>query len=140
VAIERLLWVDDPEDERVDGGGYPQGLSGEEIPVGARILAVADAYEAMTADRPYRRALGAAAAREQLRSGAGTQFDTAVVGAFLRVLERSEPSFQALLPAASVNAPKSARPKPAQSSRRPSRSASAAAGSNPSATASGSSR
>jgi diguanylate cyclase (GGDEF)-like protein/putative nucleotidyltransferase with HDIG domain len=73
--------------ERVDGGGYPRGLVGDEIPLEGRILAVADAYEAMTADRPYRRALGAAEARAELVRGAGTQFDAGVVAAFLRVLD-----------------------------------------------------
>jgi putative nucleotidyltransferase with HDIG domain len=74
--------------ERPDGKGYPQGLSEDEIPLEARILAVADAYEAMTADRVYRRALGAEAARDELRRGAGTQFDPRVVDAFLTALER----------------------------------------------------
>jgi diguanylate cyclase (GGDEF)-like protein/putative nucleotidyltransferase with HDIG domain len=105
--------------ERLDGGGYPHGLGGEEIPVEARILAVADAYEAMTADRPYRRALGVAAAREQLRSGAGTQFDSGVVGAFLRLLERSEPSFEALLPAVAAST-RSPRTSGSRSERAPS--------------------
>jgi diguanylate cyclase (GGDEF)-like protein len=72
--------------ERVDGGGYPLGLAGEQIPLEARILAVADAYEAMTADRPYRAALGYDAARDQLRACAGTQFDPRVVEVFLDVL------------------------------------------------------
>jgi diguanylate cyclase (GGDEF)-like protein len=72
--------------ERVDGGGYPLGLAGEQIPLEARILAVADAYEAMTADRPYRAALGHDAARDQLRACAGTQFDPRVVEVFLDVL------------------------------------------------------
>src|SRR5829696_313437 len=61
--------------ERMDGRGYPSGLAGEAIPLEARILAVADAYEAMTADRPYRTALGHDAAREQLRACADSQFD-----------------------------------------------------------------
>jgi diguanylate cyclase (GGDEF)-like protein/putative nucleotidyltransferase with HDIG domain len=73
--------------ERVDGGGYPRGLVGDEIPLEGRILAVADAYEAMTADRPYRRALAEAEARAELIRGAGTQFDVTVVEAFLRVLD-----------------------------------------------------
>ena len=73
--------------ERVDGGGYPRGVAGDEIPGEARILAVADAYEAMTADRPYRRALPAAVAREQLEEGAGTQFDAGVVAAFVAILD-----------------------------------------------------
>jgi HD-GYP domain-containing protein (c-di-GMP phosphodiesterase class II) len=72
--------------ERVDGGGYPLGLAGEQIPLEARILAVGDAYEAMTADRPYRAALGHDAARDQLRACVGTQFDPRVVEAFLDVL------------------------------------------------------
>jgi putative nucleotidyltransferase with HDIG domain len=74
--------------ERLDGHGYPQGLAGEAIPLEARILAVADAYEAMTADRPYRAALGHDAARAELRACCGTQFDPAVVDAFLAVLTR----------------------------------------------------
>ncbi len=73
--------------ERVDGTGYPRGLQGAAIPLEGRILAVADAYEAMTADRPYRRALAEAEARAELGRGAGTQFDAAVVDAFLRVLD-----------------------------------------------------
>jgi HD-GYP domain-containing protein (c-di-GMP phosphodiesterase class II) len=72
--------------ERIDGRGYPHGLAGEEIPLEARILAVADAYEAMTADRAYRAALGHDAAQAELRAGSGTQFDPAVVEAFLAVL------------------------------------------------------
>jgi len=72
--------------ERVDGRGYPAGLAGEAIPLEARILAVADAYEAMTADRPYRAALSHEVAREELQASAGTQFDPVVVDAFLRAL------------------------------------------------------
>jgi diguanylate cyclase (GGDEF)-like protein/putative nucleotidyltransferase with HDIG domain len=72
--------------ERIDGRGYPFGLAGDAIPVEARILAVADAYEAMTADRPYRASLGHDAAREELRACAGSQFDPQVVEAFLHAL------------------------------------------------------
>ncbi len=75
--------------ERPDGLGYPRALSAEDIPVEARILAVADAYEAMTADRVYRPALGEEAARAELEAGAGTQFDPGVVEAFLRTLDAS---------------------------------------------------
>jgi diguanylate cyclase (GGDEF)-like protein len=75
--------------ERVDGRGYPHGLAGEAIPLEARILAVADAYEAMTADRPYRAALGHDAARTELQACAGAQFDPDVVDAFLRALAPS---------------------------------------------------
>ena len=74
--------------ERPDGQGYPFGLSGEEIPIEARIVAVADAYEAMTADRVYRLALGEQTAREELASCAGEQFDPEVVGAFMAALDR----------------------------------------------------
>ena len=73
--------------ERPDGTGYPYGLRGDGIPVEARILAVGDAYEAMTADRTYRPALGAEAARAELGAGAGSQFDREVVDAFLRALD-----------------------------------------------------
>ena len=76
--------------ERPDGGGYPNGLKGEEIPLEARILAVADAYEAMTADRVYRPAIGEHAARAELLGGADKQFDAQVVQAFLRALEREQ--------------------------------------------------
>jgi HD-GYP domain-containing protein (c-di-GMP phosphodiesterase class II) len=73
--------------ERPDGAGYPYGLSGDEIPLEARILAVADAYEAMTADRVYRPSLGAETARAELKAGAGSQFDAQVVSAFVRALD-----------------------------------------------------
>ena len=76
--------------ERPDGGGYPKGLKGDEIPLEARILAIADAYEAMTADRVYRPALGEHAARAELVGGADQQFDGEVVIAFLRALEREQ--------------------------------------------------
>ncbi len=76
--------------ERLDGKGYPKGLAGEEIPIEARILSVADAYEAMIADRPYRAGMPPAAAREELNRCAGTQFDPAVVEAFLGSVEVSE--------------------------------------------------
>jgi HD-GYP domain-containing protein (c-di-GMP phosphodiesterase class II) len=72
--------------ERVDGTGYPNQLRVDQIPLEARILAVADAYEAMTADRPYRPGMDREAARDELRRCAGTQFDEAVVAAFLRVV------------------------------------------------------
>jgi response regulator RpfG family c-di-GMP phosphodiesterase len=67
--------------EKYDGTGYPDGLKGEEIPLGARILAVADAYDAMTSERPYRSALRDEQARAEIRRGRGSQFDPAVVDA-----------------------------------------------------------
>ncbi len=75
--------------ERWDGGGYPDGLVGEAIPLGARIVLACDAYDAMTADRPYREQLTDAEARRQLAAGAGSQFDPEVVTALLAVLEAS---------------------------------------------------
>jgi diguanylate cyclase (GGDEF)-like protein/putative nucleotidyltransferase with HDIG domain len=72
--------------ERPDGKGYPGGLTGDAIPVEARILAVADAYEAMISDRPYRRGMDPAAAQAELARCCGTQFDGAVVDAFLSAL------------------------------------------------------
>jgi HD-GYP domain-containing protein (c-di-GMP phosphodiesterase class II) len=72
--------------ERIDGRGYPAGLAGAAIPAEARVLAVADAYEAMTADRPYRRSLGPDAAEAELRRAAGTQFDSDVVDALLEAI------------------------------------------------------
>jgi diguanylate cyclase (GGDEF)-like protein/putative nucleotidyltransferase with HDIG domain len=74
--------------ERPDGRGYPLGLSRDAVPVEAQILAVADAYEAMTSDRAYRSSIGQAAARAELERCSGTQFDPAVVDALLAVLER----------------------------------------------------
>jgi HD-GYP domain-containing protein (c-di-GMP phosphodiesterase class II) len=72
--------------ERWDGGGYPEGLRGEEIPLEARIIAVADSYSAMTADRPYRRRMPSHTAQAELRRCAGTQFDPEVVGVFCEEL------------------------------------------------------
>jgi two-component system, cell cycle response regulator len=72
--------------ERVDGRGYPGGLPASEIPVEAKILAVADAYQAMTADRVYRPAMPAADAERELRDQAGAQFDAAVVDALLSAI------------------------------------------------------
>jgi diguanylate cyclase (GGDEF)-like protein len=77
--------------ERPDGRGYPQGLAGEAIALEASILAVADAYEAMTADRSYRPSLGQEAARAELEAGAGTQFDAGVVEAFLAAVAPRAP-------------------------------------------------
>jgi HD-GYP domain-containing protein (c-di-GMP phosphodiesterase class II) len=75
--------------EHWDGTGYPDGLRGEQIPLGARIVSVCDAYAAMTADRPYRAAMSRDAACRELIDGAGSQFDPAVVDAFLTVISRA---------------------------------------------------
>ena len=74
--------------ERPDGRGYPRGLTSDAIPLEAQILAVADAYEAMTSDRSYRASIGQPAAQAELERCAGTQFDRRVVRALLRVLAR----------------------------------------------------
>jgi len=69
--------------ERWDGKGYPDGLAGAQIPLGARVITVADAYDAMTSDRPYRAALSPETALAELRDGAGRQFDPALVDVFV---------------------------------------------------------
>lgn len=71
--------------ERWDGLGYPHRLAGSDIPVEARLLAVADAFDAMTSDRPYRRAISTAAALEEITTCSGSQFDPALAEAFLDV-------------------------------------------------------
>jgi HD-GYP domain-containing protein (c-di-GMP phosphodiesterase class II) len=69
--------------ERWDGAGYPTGRAGKDIPLEARILAVADAYDAMTSARPYRRPFSAERALEEIESCAGTQFDPAIAAVFI---------------------------------------------------------
>ena len=78
--------------ERFDGTGYPDGLRGDEIPLGARVVAVCDAFDAMTTARPYREAVTEADAIQELRACAGTQFDPMVVEAFCRVIARERPA------------------------------------------------
>jgi HD-GYP domain-containing protein (c-di-GMP phosphodiesterase class II) len=77
------------EHERWDGGGYPDGLAGEAIPIGSRIILACDTYHAMTSDRPYRAAMSHEAAIEELTRCAGTQFDPDVVGILVGVLYRA---------------------------------------------------
>jgi putative nucleotidyltransferase with HDIG domain len=74
--------------ECYDGSGYPRGLKGEEIPLGARIFAVADTFDAMTSDRPYRKALAVSIARQEIQRCSGTQFDPKVVDVFLSLPEK----------------------------------------------------
>jgi putative nucleotidyltransferase with HDIG domain len=74
--------------EHYDGKGYPDGLKGEQIPLGARILHVADAFEAMTSNRPYRNSLGRKEAIRRLTEGSGKQFDLSIISAFLRIARR----------------------------------------------------
>jgi hypothetical protein len=78
--------------ERYSGHGYPYGLRGNDIPLGARIVAIADAYDAMTHDRPYKRAMSHAKAIEELRRHAGTQFDPELVGLFCDLFASTAPS------------------------------------------------
>ena len=76
--------------ERWDGLGYPMGLQGEQIPIGARIVAVVDAWDAMVTDRPYRGALPASTALRRLQDAAGSQFDRTMVDVFVDLHERGE--------------------------------------------------
>lgn len=76
--------------ERYEGGGYPGGLKGEEIPQGARILTVADSFQAMTSDRPYRKTFSREEAKQELKGCSGSQFDPQIVKAFLEILEEEE--------------------------------------------------
>jgi putative nucleotidyltransferase with HDIG domain len=80
--------------ERIDGMGYPDGVHGDEIPLLARIIGAADAYDAMTSDRPYREALPSRVARMRLAQAVGTQFDTAVVAAFEAILATADENYR----------------------------------------------
>jgi len=126
--------------ERFNGGGYPHGLRGSEIPLGARIVAVADAYHAMVHDRPYSEALDHEQALEELRVNAGTQFDPRVVEVFChlyadavpadgleevyRLHERARDGLPRLEPVAPVSAVPETPPKRRRSSARASAKAS----------------
>lgn len=104
VIGERILAkVDDYEEvahivrhhhERIDGNGYPDRLAAAEIPLVSRIIAVADAYDAMTSDRPYRDAMPSHVARLRIAQAVGTQFDTAVVAAFEAILASAAESYR----------------------------------------------
>ncbi|MFH1259935.1 MAG: HD domain-containing phosphohydrolase [Elusimicrobiota bacterium] len=76
--------------ERYDGKGYPEGLIGDEIPLGSRIVSIIDSYDAMTSDRPYRRSLGRESAVIEMQKCSGTQFDPKVVEVFLKVLDKEK--------------------------------------------------
>jgi PAS domain S-box-containing protein/putative nucleotidyltransferase with HDIG domain len=88
--LRHLLPIIKHHHERIDGRGYPEGLKGDEIPLPARIICVADSYDSMTSDRPYRTALEKEHAIAELRRNSGTQFDPDVVEAFLRSVHRPD--------------------------------------------------
>jgi ribonuclease P protein subunit RPR2 len=77
--------------ERYDGTGYPDGLAGEDIPLAARVFSVADSFDAMTSDRPYRGSIGIERALAEIRGGAGTQWDPEVVRVFVQMIEDDPP-------------------------------------------------
>jgi HD-GYP domain-containing protein (c-di-GMP phosphodiesterase class II) len=101
--------------ERWDGGGYPDGLAGEAIPVAARICAACDAFNAMTTDRSYRKALPLQVAIAELRGNAGTQFAPDVVDALIAVVAREEPGWELAF------AEPAARPAPSGTTAAPGR-------------------
>jgi putative nucleotidyltransferase with HDIG domain len=90
-ALRRVGRIVRGSHERWDGAGYPDRLAGEEIPLASRIIAVCDAYDAMTEDRPYRSAMPDHEAAAELRRCAGTQFDPGVVDLFLDVVGAGDP-------------------------------------------------
>jgi putative nucleotidyltransferase with HDIG domain len=87
--------------EQMDGRGYPDGLSKDQIPLHASIIKVADAFDAMISDRPYRKALPLEVAINELKKGAGTQFHPKVVDTFIRIIEREQGVYKKQLKAAS---------------------------------------
>jgi HD-GYP domain-containing protein (c-di-GMP phosphodiesterase class II) len=87
-CLSSVVPIVESHHEWFNGRGYPNRLSGDAIPLGARIIAVADAYDAMTCARPHRPRLSDDEATQVLRKGAGKQWDPAVVDAFIQVLER----------------------------------------------------
>lgn len=89
-AYEEVVPIVLQHHEWFDGNGYPDGLAGEEISLGGRIFAVADVFDALSSDRPYRAGLGRAEAIERIKQGTGRQFDPKVVEAFLEVMAQEE--------------------------------------------------
>jgi HD-GYP domain-containing protein (c-di-GMP phosphodiesterase class II) len=88
VALPGLAVIVRHHHENWDGTGYPDGLRGENIPLGARVLSLADCYDALTSDRPYRRALSHACAMTMIQERSGTMYDPAIADAFLRIVHR----------------------------------------------------
>jgi HD-GYP domain-containing protein (c-di-GMP phosphodiesterase class II) len=87
-VVARLQQMVKHHHEFFDGSGYPNGFSGNQIPLGARIIAIADAYDTITSDRVYQKARGAPEAFAELGRCAGTQFDPKLVRAFVKALRR----------------------------------------------------
>ncbi|MEA2547446.1 MAG: hypothetical protein QOE42_44, partial [Chloroflexota bacterium] len=110
--------------ERYSGHGYPFGLRGNDIPLGARIVAIADAYDAMTNDRPYKRAMSHDAAIAELRRHAGTQFDPELVALFCDLYATRAPSPDAMILAMTAPAVAMAAAHPGHATRRRRRRAS----------------
>jgi len=76
--------------EKFDGQGYPRGISGESIPIWGRVICIADAFDAMTTDRPYRKGLSMDQALYELKKHAGTQFDPKLVELFIKLIKRGD--------------------------------------------------
>ena len=94
VTYDRIAAIVRHHHERVDGHGYPDGLRDDDIPTISRIIAVADAYNAMTSDRPYREAMPSRVARMRLAQAVGSQFDTSVVAAFEAILATADEAYR----------------------------------------------
>ena len=94
VTYDRIAAIVRHHHERIDGHGYPDGISDDEIPSISRIIAVADAYNAMTSDRPYREAMPSRVARMRLAQAVGSQFDTSVVAAFEAILATADEAYR----------------------------------------------
>ena len=109
--------------ERYSGHGYPHGLRGSDIPLGARIVAIADAYEAMLRDRPYRNAIGHEAAVEELRAQSGIQFDPELVGLFCRLFAEVPPKADSTVLVTPVSVSKPVLRRNASRGRRSAKSA-----------------
>jgi HD-GYP domain-containing protein (c-di-GMP phosphodiesterase class II) len=84
VVNEKVVEIVEHHHDHYDGSGLHQVIAGEDIPLGARILTIADAFDAMTSDRPYRPAMPVDAARQEIKRCSGTQFDPVVANAFLQ--------------------------------------------------------
>jgi diguanylate cyclase (GGDEF)-like protein/putative nucleotidyltransferase with HDIG domain len=91
-GMESIIDIARSHHERWDGSGYPDGLKGEDIPLMGRLLAVADAFSAMTTERPYRKALSWDVAMHEIRKGTGTQFDPEMARAFLAAVSKRQPN------------------------------------------------